>query len=760
MTAANNAKERLVQTFKFLKELNELRNPVPRDLSGSEVMRIDTWPLHPCVQVRRGDRAEDDANDVAEAEMEPLIRIERARLTPCPAPPEILDGWLKPGWQSVDAEAQVLESRNFQDKEKQTGTVAFADDRKRVAALSVWTMARMKWAEAERPAIAARQLFERIHALWTTMQREGDRVEVMLADGMLDVAEHFIRHPVLMQRVNLEFDLSVPEFRFNTGTEKVELHRALLRLVPNIQGRMIAHFDKELEEQPVEPLGGESTEGFFHRLVQGLFNDGEFLEGKVHGAATNRPSIWREPVIVSRPRTAGLSTTLDYIVEDLEDNNTQAPEGLSRIVGVETKDTPEVATSGDGETPRIPTGPEPDILFSKPANAEQYEIAARLTKAKAVLVQGPPGTGKTHTIANLLGHLLSQGKTVLVTAHTTKALRVLRQQVDEALQPLCLSVLESDADSQAQLSRAAQDIADRLSRPDAANLRREAGLLRDKRRKLLGVKEALRRQIRDARFSEVEEIVLGGEGSSPIEVAKRVKAGAERDGWIPGPLQSGILCPLTEIEIRQLYASQGILTPADEAQLAVSQPALAELVAPADFRLLAAEQAGADSRAQAHRPELWNGNAAAGYTATQLQELHQRVRRTVAMLAEEHNWLREVLFAGWTGGGLQDAWQDLLAAVETLASEAGTAHRLIMAHGPELAQDRPVDEVAAMLGEIVTFLEAGGSFGLKTKLTCRAWHHLIEACRVEGREPRTLDEFRALRASAQLEESRNRFATR
>lgn len=759
MTTENSAKGRLVQTFRFLKELNELRNPVPRDLSGSEVLRLDTWPLHPCVQVRRGDRKEDDANDAAEAAMEPLIRIQRARLTPCPKPPETLNGWLKPGWQSADEEAEVLESRNFLDKER-TITVPFADDRECVAALNAWTAARTKWMVAERPAIAARKLFERIHALWTTMQREGDSVELLLADGMLSVAEHSIQHPVLMQRVNLEFDPSVPEFRFNTGTERVELHRALLRLVPSVEGRMIAHLDKELEKQPVEPLGGESTEGFFRRLVQGLFNDGEFLEGKVHGAATNRPSIWREPVIVRRPRTAGLNTTLDYIVEDLEDENTQAPEGLSRIVGVETEGTPEVATGGDGETPRTPIGPEPDILFSKPANAEQYEIAARLTKAKAVLVQGPPGTGKTHTIANLLGYLLSQGKTVLVTAHTTKALRVLRRQVDEALQPLALSVLEGDANSQAQLARAAQDIADRLSRSDAASLRREAGLLRDKRRKLLDFADALRRQLRDARFSEVEEIVLGGEGLSPIEVAKRVKADAERDGWIPGPLQPGILCPLSEVEVRQLYASHDILTPADEAQLAVSQPVLAKLVTPRDFRLLAAEQAGADARAQAHRPELWNRNTPTGYAATQLQELHQRVRQSAAMLAEEKNWLREVLFAGWVGGDLQEAWQDLLAAVEALANEAGTAHRLIMAHGPELPQGRPVDEVAAIINEIVTFLEAGGSFGFKTKLTRRAWHQLIEACRMEGREPRTLDEFRALQAMAQLEERRNRFAAR
>lgn len=758
MTSQISAKERLIKTFRFLKELNELRNPVPRDLSASSVLRIDAWPLHPCVQVRRGDRIDDDDADAPETAMEPLIRIQRAQLTECPKPPEGLDGWLKPGWQAVNEEAGVLEWRNFQgqDSDKQTVTIAFADDAERVAALNTWVAARARWIEAERPAVAARAVFEQIHALWTAMQREGDRVELVLADGMLNVAEHSIRHPVLMQRVNLEFEPSVPEFRFNSGAEKVELHRALLRLIPSVEGRMIAHFDKELEAQPVDPLGGESTDGFFLRLVQGLFNDGEFLEAKVHGGAGSRPSLWREPVIVSRPRTRGLSNTLDRILEDLQGETTDAPEGLLRIVGVEREATPEMATD---ETARTLIGPEPDILFSKPANPEQYQIAARLTKARAVLVQGPPGTGKTHTIANLLGYLLSQGKTVLVTAHTTKALRVLRRQVDEALQPLTLSVLEGDADSQAQLARAAQDIADRLSRSDAASLRRSAALLRDKRQKLLEVAQALRRQLRDARFSEVEEIVLGGEGLSPIEAAKRAKADADRDGWIPGPLQPGILCPLSQAEVRQLYASQSILAPADETQLAVPQPVAANLMLPADFRMLATEQAGATSRAQTHRPELWGANAKS-YTAKQLQTLHERVRQAAIMLAEKDHWLREVLFAGWTGGDLREAWQDLLAAVATLASEAGKAHRLIMAHGPELPQDRPLDEVAALAGEIVTFLETGGSFGLKTKLTRRAWHQLIDLCRVEGREPRTLDEFRALHATAQLEVSRNRFAAR
>ena len=82
--------------------------------------------------MRRGERNEEDDNESGEAELEPLIRIRRANLTPCPKPPEVLDGWLKPGWQSVETEAQVLASRYFPDEENGRITVAFEKNGRRV----------------------------------------------------------------------------------------------------------------------------------------------------------------------------------------------------------------------------------------------------------------------------------------------------------------------------------------------------------------------------------------------------------------------------------------------------------------------------------------------------------------------------------------------------------------------------------------------------------------------------------------------------
>ena len=749
--------ERLAQMFKFLRELAELRNPVQRDLGDySQVFRLDSWPVHPCIAVRRGDPTEED-QDAADKELEPIISITRAELTPCPRPPQLLEGWLKPGWESAKAEVEVLQARNFPDEEKGTVTVGFSDDAKRIDALSNWKETRTRWVEAESPAISARQLFEQVYELWMMMQREGDRLEVVLADGMLCVEECQVRHPVLVQRINLEFDPSRPEFRFFSGTEKMELQRALLRLVPTIEGSMIAHFDQELEGEPIAPLGGEGVEGFFRRLVQGLFNNGEFLED---GAPEipDRPCLWREPVIYVRPRTGGLTTTLEDIIEDLENEGTEVPEGLCRIVGVDV-DKHE-RSSGREEKDGLTVTEETDILLSKPANAEQFEIADRLEKSKSVVVQGPPGTGKTHTIANLLGHLLSQGKTVLVTAHTPKALRVLRGKIDEAIQPLCLSVLESDGKGRDQLSSAAQEISHRLSGSDSHSLRREATALRQQRKKLLVRVESLKQQFRNARFSEIEELVVGGEAIGPIEAAKRIKAGSAKDDWIPGDLEPGVLCSLSDSDLRELYASHGVLTDDDETQLAVPQPDLAELVTAADFRLLATEQAGADSRAREHRPEFWGKAAADGYTAEKLRQLHQLVQSAVETLAEEQTWLREVLYAGWTGGELRGTWEDLLAAMDALSNQAGTTNRLVVEHGPVLPKDQPVEDILPILTGIVDFMEGGGSLGIRSKVTKRSWHQLIAVCKVEGRPPRTVEEFRALRAAADLKNARKRFAAR
>jgi hypothetical protein len=144
-------------------------------------------------------------------------------------------------------------------------------------------------------------------------------------------------------------------------------------------------------------------------------------------------------VVFLRKRTLGFNTAIEAVLEDL-DKREQFSYALTSFVGA-TSQTDSTWQNEQRTISLSPNGEDEEILLSKPANAEQLEIAQRLKQCGAVLVQGPPGTGKTHTIANLLGHFLAEGKSVLVTSHTSKALRVLHEKIVMPLQPLCVSML-------------------------------------------------------------------------------------------------------------------------------------------------------------------------------------------------------------------------------------------------------------------------------------------------------------------------------
>ena len=179
------------------------------------------------------------------------------------------------------------------------------------------------------------------------------------------------------------------------------------------------------------------------------------------------------------------------------------------------------------------------MLLGKEANQEQIQIIKRLSHSGSVLVQGPPGTGKTHTIANLIGHQLAQGKSILVTAQTAKALRVLRDKVPEVLRRLCVAVLGSDQDARRQLETSIGSITERLTTETSASLAARATGLRQRRKELLTESKVLQRDLREALENEYREIAVDERRFTPSDAARYVKAHGAQHAWIPGPGETG-----------------------------------------------------------------------------------------------------------------------------------------------------------------------------------------------------------------------------
>jgi len=113
------------------------------------------------------------------------------------------------------------------------------------------------------------------------------------------------------------------------------------------------------------------------------------------------------------------------------------------------------------------------IYFPKEFNDEQIAIVEKTYRHNKVLVQGPPGTGKSHTIANLICHLLANGQKILVTAYTKRALEVLKDKLPDEFKNLTVNLLSSDSIAIQDLEASVNKINEQLSNTDINILKTE-----------------------------------------------------------------------------------------------------------------------------------------------------------------------------------------------------------------------------------------------------------------------------------------------
>ncbi|MDE2059590.1 MAG: AAA family ATPase [candidate division NC10 bacterium] len=377
-----------------------------------------------------------------------------------------------------------------------------------------------------------------------------------------------------------------------------------------------------------------------------------------------------------------------------------------------------------------------------------------------MLVQGPPGTGKTHTIANLLGHLLAQGKRVLVTAHTPKALRVLRKKVVEPLQPLCISVLHNDKQSQEELQTSVQKIHVRLSDDDRL-LERDAHRLREERKHILESLGDGRHRLLNARQDEIRDVVFGGKAMRPIEAAKRVKEGAGKDDWIPSPVNLGEVLPLAHAEVVVLYQTNARVSLTDERELASSRPELGTLPTPGEFRSAVEEMTALAGQNLRLREELWD-DTLEPVDLTEFDRMLELASKTIEFLRDSAPWQLLAIQAGRDGETARCEWDSLVKKIEDTWREVHECHALVIEHGPNLSDPRPPHELLSLVEEIIRYQEAGNSFGLLARLTRPHWFEFKAKVRVGSRAIELSDatHLRAVKALLRMQQLRSELVER
>ncbi len=169
-----------------------------------------------------------------------------------------------------------------------------------------------------------------------------------------------------------------------------------------------------------------------------------------------------------------------------------------------------------------------DLFFPKPFNDDQVQIIRWLEKSPGLVVQGPPGTGKTHTIANIICHMLATGKRVLVVSHGESALGVIRDQLPAGVRDLAISLTTSEREGLKQVENAISlmlAIVNKVSLNTSAQRKLIYKLETDilaKRSRLSDIDSAL------AEIAAPHLSPVPGTKTNPQEAAKAVVEGRER----------------------------------------------------------------------------------------------------------------------------------------------------------------------------------------------------------------------------------------
>ena len=617
-----NDQHKVVSLFQFVKELNKLKQKVVLNYSEYPWARtVSSFPNDPDnISVFYRDRVEND--DVSDG-TSILLSVHKPEFDKCPEPKEIFAAWIQPGWESFRNEAAYIDKKELPLPAKAEQNPATSDDvdpesiepqyeyftdvAARVDAYNAWLEERKIWVERQKVILQTRNLFADLYRLYFELLRESETEELIVANGILcDSQNPKIKHPVLTKRVKVNYDPAANTVYIEEIESQAELYTIAFQTMDDINLSAVNQLQADLQNNDYHPLDRNDTPAFLKVLVHQLSSESAFSESGIpeNWKRNSRLLLYMDPCYILRKRLDGTLKAIEQIIENVQETG-YVPAPIRDIVSGGTVELPDDVEEESLEEQLAAVGGESlDVLLSKEANKEQLEIAKRIESYNAVLVQGPPGTGKTHTIANLLGHFLAQGKSVLVTSQTPKALNVLKEKVAPGLQHLCVSMLE---DSNIDMERSIDGITDYMSRTTSHEVKREMDRIAKERNQVIQELADVRRKLFQLINQESNCIVYNGEEISPSKAAEYVLTHAEELSYIPGKVKLNKPLPMTFSELADLYRSNESISLTDEEELDRDIPNPDDIISPSEFSELRDTVQSAEHRLQDLKNQsAWN----------------------------------------------------------------------------------------------------------------------------------------------------------
>ncbi len=483
-------KEKYLQIFKYLYEFSKLRNNSVRDIETSptqypEVIWLADIPEDPLISCVTQDSFDKEHSDYWIKVYKPTQPLKPT--FPLPSVP--LVHW-------IDASSLLNEDSGPVLKQQTSinGDLFIIDDFPEIKVMfdkyinGIWLEHMIGYKEQlsiyEKEYLAYQKIatiYQKLFNLYNKTQQFGEEFELVIGTGLMffKASENNpqIRRHAFISKVDIVFETSnrdsfvavtvSAENTIQIETDSIIDLNSVFdpSVVVDAENKALELLKvKEVLDNPFNVNALDAIQLFSDRIhSQSQFTNSNTCPNLM----PDHPSIFFAPALMLRKRNTRSFTALyEAIIKDIDasDASLNIPSLNDLVDGLNQDQNEQDDGPNDGSS-RVQGMPD-IIYFPKKYNDEQIEIIQKASGNKKVLVQGPPGTGKSHTIANLICHLLANGKKILVTAYSKRALEVLKDKLPDEYKSLTVNLLSGDSTSIQDLKSSVNAINDELSRAD------------------------------------------------------------------------------------------------------------------------------------------------------------------------------------------------------------------------------------------------------------------------------------------------------
>lgn len=625
------------------------------------------------------------------------------------------------------------------------------------------------WAQKVGKIYKANLLYDQLFALRLLLKNEGDSYELLWGHGLLTWKHDgagAIYAPIFLTPLTLDFNASKRIIEISPDP----MFRGFVEISPLYEMDNPAEMDlitwsDKINSSPFNFWHFEALKTQTQVLINTLstLSEDRFNEQLVSAPdAAITPSIWNAPVIFARKRTNDLwSKYAGIIRRDIEQNQIELTEFITDLVGdYQDEKRTESVEGGAGESEIAIK--ESELFFPLPWNEEQKRITERLDAHYGVVVKGPPGTGKSHTIANLISRFLAHGRTVLVTAQTSKALEVLRDKLPENIRSLAVSQLHQTAKRDDVLQQSISEISSNLGERHTKFSEKKAELVRKELQRVREERASLANQIRRYILTDSSvKIKIDGEEVKPIDAAKLVSKYKDdpKLEWFTDKIHFETELNFNENDLVGFYGLLTELNRNDRELFRFELPLIADL--PNEDVASGAFSSYRDLSAKAKTSNNVFGDSHPNFKQEALTTLWERLlnaKKTLFSINKDYE--KEIFELCVVSQNEKEKWRAVLSKIGDKVGLIGKSNTNILGHEIAGNQNLPLNDLLEAIDVLKKKAEGGTKIGTFAKLLLPSnAKKVLENYKVDGRAPENTERLEILYQSILAQQAQKEIGT-